>query len=453
MLAERPSARPSAGRHRGLWQDAPVDIPDVHYARSGSVAIAYQSVGDGPPLIYAPHLCTIEALWTAPHTRAFLDRLSEHLHLIVYNPRGTGLSDRPRIVTLESRMDDINAVLDATGLDQTSLFGVAESANVCALFASTHPERCRNLVLHWPYTTFDEDEETKDALVREAREHWGERTWMEEFAREISPNYGHDPDLLDWFVWMQRAAVSPSGAAAFTRMQLETDLSDVLPTIRVPTLVAYPADSSEAALAVAERIPGASSVALPSAGVDPYVDGEQLAELIIGAVKEGTVPVVPESVLATLLFTDLTDSTSMAAAIGDRAWKEVLGQHHDDVRRALTRFRGTEVDSAGDGFFCRFDGPARAIECAKAIVAEAADRGLQVRAGLHTGECELLGPKPAGIAVVIGARVMSHAEPGEVLVSRTVTDLVAGSGNTFVPRGEHTLKGVPGTWALFAVER
>ena len=153
-----------------------MDIPDVRYARSGGVAIAYQSVGEGPPLIYAPHLCTIEALWRAPHSRRFLDRLSEHLQLIVYNPRGTGLSDRPRVVTLESRMDDINAVLDAMGLDLASLFGVAESANVCALFASTYPERCRNLILHWPYAKFDEDDETKNAWVRDAREHWGERT-------------------------------------------------------------------------------------------------------------------------------------------------------------------------------------------------------------------------------------------------------------------------------------
>ena len=453
MLAERPSARPSAGQRGGLWQDAPVDIPDVRYARAGGVAIAYQSVGQGPALIYAPHLCTIEALWRAPHSRRFLDRLSEHLQLIVYNPRGTGLSDRPRVVTLESRMDDLNAVLDATGLEQASLFGVAESANVCALFASTYPERCRNLILHWPYAKLDEDDETKNAWVRDAREHWGERTWMEDFAGEISPIYARDPDLMDWFVWMQRAAVSPSAAAEFTRMQIDTDIGDVLPTIRVPTVVVAPSGHSDAARDVTASIPNATAVSLPSEGVDPYADGDQLTDLLIRVVQEAPMPHLSDSVLATLLFTDLVDSTSMAAAMGDHAWKDVLTQHHDDVRRALGRYRGTEVDSAGDGFFCRFDGPARAIECAKAIVAQAADRGLQVRAGLHTGECELLGPKPAGIAVVIGARVMSHAEPGEVLVSRTVTDLVAGSGNTFVPRGEHTLKGVPGTWALFAVER
>lgn len=428
-----------------------MDIPDVRYARIGGVSIAYQSVGDGPALIYAPHLCTIDALWQARHTRAFLDRLVEHVRLVVFNPRGTGLSDRPRTVTLESRMDDISAVMDAEGIDQATLFGVAESANVCALFASTYPERCRNLILHWPYAALDEDEETKNAWVREAREHWGERTWMEEFARDISPAYGRDPDLMDWFVRMQRAAVSPSAAAEFTRMQIDTDIGDVLPTIRVPTVVVYPSGTSDAARDVATRIPNATAVSLPSEGIDPYADAEQLTDLLIRAVHEAPLPQLSESVLATFLFTDLTDSTSLAAAMGDLAWKDLLGQHHDDVRRALSRYRGIEVDTAGDGFFCRFDGPARAIECAKAIVADGAARGLQVRAGLHTGECELLGPKPAGIAVVIGARVLGHAESGEVLVSRTVKDLVAGSGNLFDDRGEYTLKGVPDTWTLYAV--
>ncbi len=430
-----------------------MDIPDVRYARAGGVAIAFQSVGDGPALIYAPHLCTIDALWRAPHSRRFLDRLAEHMQLIVYNPRGTGLSDRPRTVTLESRMDDITAVLETTGVERPSLFGVAESANVCALFASTYPERCRNLILHWPYAQLDEGEATKNAWVREAREHWGDRTWMEAFAKQISPIYGRDPDLMDWFVWMQRASVSPGAAAEFTRMQIDTDIGDVLPTIRVPTVVVYPSGVADAARDVAARIPDATAFSLPGDGVDPYDNDDQLADLLISVVKAAPLPQLSDSVLATLLFTDLTDSTSMASAMGDRPWKELLGRHHDDVRRALRLHRGTEVDSAGDGFFCRFDGPARAIECAQTIVADGAARGLQVRAGLHTGECELLGPKPAGIAVVIAARVMSHAEPGEVIVSRTVTDLVAGSGNTFSSRGEHTLKGVPGTWALFAVER
>lgn len=429
-----------------------MEVPDVRYARSGGVAIAYQSVGEGPPLVYAPHLCTIDALWRASHTRTFLDALAERLHLIVFNPRGTGLSDRPRSVTLESRMDDINAVMEAIDLDQVSLFGVAESANVCALFASTYPERCRKLVLHWPYAAFDEDEETKNAWIREMREHWGDRAWMEDWAMEITPAYGRDPELMEWFVWMQRAAASPEAAAAFARMQMETDIGDILPTIRVPTLVVYPSNEGDEARKVAARIPDAVAVALPSEGVDPYSDRAQLATLIVDTVRdEAPPPDVPESVLATLLFTDLVDSTTLASSLGDLEWSRLLGSHHEDVRRAVARYRGSEVDSAGDGFFCRFDGPARAIECAKGIVSDGAGRGLQVRVGLHTGECEMLGPKPAGIAVVIGARVMGRAKPGEVLVTRTVKDLVAGSGNDFDDRGEHELKGVPGAWVLYAV--
>ncbi len=430
-----------------------VDIPDVRYARAGGVAIAYQSVGDGPPVVYAPHLCTIDALWQAPHTRAFLDRLAARVRLIVFNPRGTGLSDRPRSVTLESRMDDINAVMDATALESASLFGVAESANVCALFASTYPERCQHLILHWPYAVMDGSEETKNAEIREIRERWGERAWMEEFGREINPAYADDPELMDWFVWMQRAAASPSAAADFTRMQMDTDIGDVLPTVRVPTLIVHPSGEGDAARQVAERIPDATVLELPSEGLDPYTDTDQLTELIIRAAHQDTLPQIPESVLATLLFTDLTDSTVMAAELGDEEWRRVLVRHHADVRRELARFRGVEVDTAGDGFFCRFDGPARAIACARAIVESGRARGLVVRAGIHTGECAVMGSDLAGVAVHIGARVLGQAQPGEVLVSRTVKDLVAGSGNTFDDRGEHALKGVPGTWTLFAVER
>jgi class 3 adenylate cyclase len=464
MLAELSEPRPSEGQGRGGsidlstvatpargCQDERVENPDVRYARSGGIAIAYQSIGAGPPVVYAPHLCSIDQLWTARHTSAFLTRLAQHVQLIVFNPRGTGLSDRPRGITLESRMDDINAVLEATKHERVTLFGVAESANACALFASTFPERCERLVLFTPYASIEESEEERIAWIREMREHWGDRLWMEGFAGEINPLYRDDPEIMDWFVGMQRAAASPGAAADFARMQMETDITDVLPTIKVPTVVAHRALDRHIAQNFAEKILDASLVEMPGEGLDPYEGA--LADLIVQVAHRDSIPAVPDSMLATLLFTDLTDSTVMAAKMGDQAWRALLAQHHADVRRELARYRGIEVDSAGDGFFCRFDGPARAIDCAMAILDGAKALGLEVRAGLHTGECELVGPKPAGIAVHIGARVLGVAEPGEVLVSRTVTDLVAGSGNTFLPRGEHTLKGVPGTWALFAVER
>ena len=428
-----------------------MEIPDVSYARTGGVAIAYQSTGEGPPVIYAPHLCTIEALWRAPHTRAFLDRLAAHLRVVVFNPRGTGLSDRPRSITLESRMDDINAVMDAMGVEQATLFGVSESANACALFASTFPERCARLVLFMPYARVAESEEEKNAWIREMREHWGERAWMEGFARLISPVYADDPEMLDWFIWMQRAAASPAAAAEFARMQMETDISDVLPTIRIPTLIAHRSTDREEARSIAERIHDVEVVEIVGTGHDPY--GSELADLIIQVARQDALPRLPDTVLATLLFTDLTASTETASLLGDEAWRELLARHHADVRRDVTRFRGVEVDSAGDGFFCRFDGPARAIECALSIVETARTHDLEVRAGLHTGECELVGTKPAGIAVHIGARVLGQAQPGEVLVSSTVKDLVAGSGTSFADRGERPLKGVPGTWKLYAVER
>ena len=431
-----------------------MDIPDVRYARTGCVAIAYQSAGDGPPVVYAPHLCTIDALWRAPHSRAFLDRLTDDVHLIVFNPRGTGLSDRPRHVTLESRMDDIAAVVDAENLDPITLLGVSESANACALFAATFPERCRNLILFTPYASVEMDEHERADWIRSMREHWGERAWMEEFATGINPGYARDPATMEWFVWMQRAAASPSAAAAFATLQMDTDITDVLPSIRVPTVIAYRAEDQASALEVARLIPDSTVVEFGGSGIDPYgMPGDEhgeLAELTVATAMGDPTPEIPDSVLATLLFTDLTDSTVMAAELGDVEWRRTLTEHHAEVRRELSRFRGTEVDTAGDGFFCRFDGPARAIGYAHAIVEAGRTRGLVVRAGVHTGECAVMGSRLAGISVHIGARVLGQARPGEVLVSRTVKDLVAGSGIGFDDRGDHALKGVPGTWQLYA---
>jgi class 3 adenylate cyclase len=434
-----------------------MDLPDVHYARAGGVSIAYQVVGDGPrDLVYAPHLTNLYSLWLGPYMRPFLDRLSAEVRLIVFNPRGTGLSDRPRNVTLEARMDDISAVLDAVGIARAPLFGVAESANVCALYAATFPDRCERLALFDPYARsvrsdaypYGATEEEWLGYVREMREHFGERGFMTEFSKRISPRIAEDAERLEWFIWMHRIAASPTAAADFARMQMETDITDVLGSIRVPTVV-LSRSRSETARFVAEHIPGAGMVELPGEGTGLYAD--DVAAALLSFLRDESPVEVPDTVLATVLLTDLVGSTARAAALGDRAWSALLERHHAAVRAELVRHRGAEVDAAGDGFLCRFDGPARAIACAQRIV-ESADRiGLEVRAGIHTGECELVGEKVAGLAVHIGARISALATAGEVLVSGTVKDLVSGSGFAFEDRGQQELKGVPGTWPVFAL--
>lgn len=435
-----------------------LDIPDVSYARAGGVAIAYQVVGSGPvDVVYAPHLTNLFSLWMGPYTGPTLRRLAEDVRLIVFNPRGTGLSDRPRNVTLEARMDDVNAVLDAVGIERATLFGVAESANVCALFAATFPERCERLALFDPYARslrsetypFGNSEEEWLTWVREMREGWGDRAFLSEFARTINPEIAADAERLDWFVWMHRLSVSPAAAADFARMAMETDITDVLGSIRVPTLVLHREGGRDEARYVSDRIPGADLIGVRAGGHGPY--SEDVVEALLSFVRGTVAPPVPDSMLATVLFTDLVGSTQRAAELGDTAWRTLLTKHHQLVRRELSRHRGVEIDTAGDGFFCRFDGPARAIACARAVVEDARSLDLEVRAGVHTGECEVVGEKIAGIAVHVGARVAASAGPGEVLVSGTVKDLVSGSGFTFDDRGEHELKGVPGTWRLFSV--
>jgi class 3 adenylate cyclase len=434
-------------------------IPEVHYARSGGVAIAYQVVGDGPQtLVYAPPVTNLYALWEMPRAASFLRRLSEEARVVVFNPRGTGLSDRPQNLTLESRMGDVNAVLDAIGSDRATIFGADTSANVCALFAAAYPERSDRLALFVPYARSVRSDSypygaTKDEaleLIREWRNTWGERDFLESFARALfDPALTEEEGFLDWFVWERRLAASPAAAAEFARMATDTDITDVLGSIRVPTLVLHRQTEVHEAHYVADRIPQASVVALGGDGRWVYAD--DVADALLSFLAGETTPWVPNSVLATVLFTDLVGSTERAVELGDRGWREILELHHARVRSELGRYRGIEVDSAGDGFFCRFEGPARAIACARRIVEGASELGLQVRAGIHTGECEVVGEKIAGISVVTGSRISSLAASGEVLVSSTVKDLVAGSGFAFEDRGEHELKGVPGVWRLFVV--
>ena len=431
--------------------------PDVRYARSGDVAVAYQVIGDAEEtVLYAPHLTNIYLLWNGRYTARFLHRVAESVRLVVFNPRGTGLSDRPRNVTLEARMDDVTAVLDAEELERATLFGVGESANVCALYAATFPERCKRLVLFSPYArllrseTYPEGISEDEALarIRATRARWGERPFLRELAAAVDPRLLEEEEDFDWFVWMHRLSASPAAAADFVRMAMETDITDVLGSIRVPTLVLHREGSSDAARFVAGRIPDAVATRLGGVGVGPYDDAAAAA--LLSFVQDKAALEVPDTVLTTVLFTDIVGSTDIAVELGDRRWREKLEEHHTTVRRTLASFRGLEVDTAGDGFFCRFDGPARAIACARAIIEAARQDGLQVRAGIHTGECELHGTKVAGLAVHVGARISGSATSGEVLVSRTVRDLVAGSDFVFEDRGEYELKGIPGRWHLYA---
>lgn len=436
-----------------------MEIPDVHYARAGGVAIAYQVVGDRPQtLVYVPPVTNLYSLWELPRAASFLHRLSEEARVVVLNPRGTGLSDRPSNLTLESRVDDLNAVLDAVEQERATIFGGDVSANVCALFAASFPERCDRLVLFVPgaralrsdsYPYGATEEQALD-WIRIWRTSWGERDQLESFARTLfHPEITEEEGFLDWFVKERRLAVNPAAAVEFARMSAATDITAVLGSIRVSTLVLHRQTRRDEARYVADRIPQATVVELGGEGVWLYAD--DVADAVLSFLRGEAVPLVPDSVLATVLFTDLVGSTERAAELGDRGWSDVLERHHAHVRSELGRYRGTEVDSAGDGFFCRFDGPARAIACARRIADGANELGLEMRAGIHTGECEIVGEKIAGISVVTGSRISSLAASGEVLVSSTVKDLVAGSGFVFEDRGEHELKGVPGTWRLYAV--
>jgi pimeloyl-ACP methyl ester carboxylesterase len=451
-----------------LTETVAVERPETRYARSGKVSVAYQVLGEGPPdLVFVPGVISnVEYAWQLPAIADWLGRLASFSRLIWFDKRGTGVSDRPTDVpTLEARMDDVRAVMDEVGSEHAVLMGVSEGGPMSILFAATHPERVAALVLwgsavkgvradDYPWApSFDE------AIrgVEEAAERWGRPDYCDEVVRTVAPSLAADAGFMRWWGSYMRLAASPASAAALLRMNMEIDVRDVLPVIHVPTLVLHRTEDRLVDVAssryVAERIPLGRCVELP--GADHFAwtgDTERaLAELeaFVAEVREG---VEIERRLATVLFTDIANSTRKAAELGDRRWTELIAAHHARVRAELARFRGDELDTAGDGFFASFDGPARAIRCACAITTSVRELGIDVRAGLHTGECELVDGKIGGIAVHIGARVAALAEPGEVLVSSTVKDLVAGSGVEFRDRGAVELKGVPGEWRLYAVE-
>ena len=443
-----------------------MDSPDVRYTQSGDAAIAYFVVGDGPrDLVFAPFMLSTVFGWELlPVFRDFCLRLASFSRLVLFDRRGLGASDRPRSrPTLESHMEDVRAVLDQVESEQAVLFGSGHGGQMCALFAATYPERTSALVLYATPERAPGTHEEHRAELRRAASAFG---LNEHFERDGYPGYpslAHDEDFRRAMRTAVRASASPSAAVDFLRTYFETDISDVLPLIRVPTLVLYRSEvapprgprSTPAAEPVARGlagvIPDARLVPVPGPDFSPFV-GSDITNEVESFLASPHAHGVPDRVLATVLFTDLVASTERAVSMGDRAWRQMLEEHHRAVRRELALYGGVEIDTAGDGFFCRFDGPARAIACAQRIIDGASALKLEVRAGVHTGECEIVGPKIAGIAVVTGARISALAAPREVLVSRTVRDLVAGSGIEFADRGEHELKGVPGTWQLFAVE-
>ena len=447
-------------------------MPEVRYAISGDVSIAYQVVGEGDfDIVYAPGSVTnLGMLWSQPRFADYFGRLASLGRLIIFDKRGTGLSDRVAdSVTLETRMDDVRAVMDAAGSERAAIIGVSEGGPMTLLFAATYPDRAWAAVVHgsfvrgtWsPEFPYEDTREEIERRISEARSVIGTEQDVRNRVRVFAPSLAEDEEFVRWMSEYSRQSASPGARIALARMNMDVDVSGVLPAITVPTLVVHRTGDRvcdvRAGRYIGEHVPGARYVELagddhvPWAGdVDAVVDA--IGDFLEATLQEEDSDAEPDRVLATVLFTDIVGSTAKAVELGDRRWRELVVAHNERVRRQLVRFRGREVDTAGDGFFASgFDGPARAIRCACAVVESVKDLGLQVRAGLHTGECELIDGKIGGIAVNIGARVASHAAPGEVLVSSTVKDLVAGSGLAFEDRGAHELKGIPGEWRLYAV--
>ena len=439
-------------------------IPEVRYAKTGDgVHIAYQVVGDGPiDLVLVPGLFSeVEHHWEEPSFARFMDRLATFSRLIVIDARGTGLSDQaPVLPPIEEQMDDVLAVLDAVGSSSTAFIGLSQAGPMAILFAASHPERTTALVLYATYASPRRHEDypwgRADAWLaeydRSIDEEWGSGL----FLSQVAPSRTADESFRRWWGRLERLSHAPGNALAYFRMNAEIDVRSVLPSIRVPTLVLQRdgdvyRDPGHARYLTA-NIPGAKLVELPGADHLPYVGD---ADAVLDEIQEFLTGVRPppavDRVLATVLFTDIVGSTDRASSLGDRAWRELLERHDALIRHELGRFRGSEIDTAGDGFLATFDGPARAVRCARSIVDTVRTIGLEVRAGLHTGEVELAGPQVRGIAVHIGARVAALSGPSQVLVSSTVKDLVAGSGLAFEDAGEHELKGIPDPWRLFSL--
>jgi len=441
-----------------------VQIPETRYAKApDGTSIAYQVIGDGPvDLVYASGIWSnVELMWEEPRWSHFLERLAKFSRLILFDMRGVGLSDRgPEPPVLELQRDDIGAVMDAAGSPDAIVFGGARAATMAMLFAATHPDRTKALVLYAPVA---KTVATPDFPYGKTPEE--QLVFFERFVREVgtgqnlalqAPSVSADERFVRWWARFERLVASPSTFEELGRIFTNVDVRDVLPAIHVPTVVIHRKDDAivleRQARYVADQIQGATYVQFPGEDHLPFIGD---ADTIVDEVEQfvtGRRPIrETDKVLATILFTDIVDSTSRQAELGDRGWKELVERHHAIVRDLLKQYRGEEQDTAGDGFYVRFDGPARAIRCAQDIVETIRPLGIEVRGGLHTGECEIVDGKCSGLSVSIGARVMANAGPSEVLVSRTVKDLTAGSGLAFEDAGEHDLKGVPDRWHLYRV--
>jgi class 3 adenylate cyclase len=439
--------------------------PATRYAKAGEVSIAYQVVGDGPldVVLVFGFATQVEIMWESPPIARFFERLGAFTRLIIFDKRGTGLSDPvARAPTLEERIDDVRAVMDAVGSERAALIGISEGGPMCALFAATHPERVSALILCGAMARTTEAPDypwapPADAL-REAGEelvgpYWGQdgEVMLELFA----PSIAGDPAAAQGLARLHRHAASPAMVAQIFEMFLDIDVRGVLPAVHVPTLVLHRHGdrvvNRRAGADLAARIAGARYVELPGIDHLPWVGD---ADAVLGEIEEfltgARLGAEPERVLATVMFTDIVGSTERAVALGDARWRELLASHQEAVRRELERFRGHRVKTLGDGCLATFDGPARAIRCGCAIAQAARASGMEMRVGLHCGEVELIDGDVGGIAVHIAARVSETAAPGEVLVSSTVRDLVAGSGIAFADRGTRSLKGIEDEWRLFA---
>jgi len=431
-------------------------MPDIRYARRDGVAIAYATMGEGMrDLVLVPeYFSNLVYDHSDLRLRAFRERLAQNFRLILFDKRGTGISDRGEAgyAALETRMEDMNAVLDAVGSERAVIYGEHDGGQMAALYAATYPDRTEALVL-WQFIPSGPGVDSKEWRDSEhLLSGWGTPEVADWLLNYGSPTLSSNDEYRTWFLNAMRVGASPEIGYELNKMYHESDVRAILPSIRTPTLLLIRGDVAKRGLGdAASLIPEARLVELPGPDYFPASLSPEIPDEIERFVETIGVETGADSVLATVLFTDLVGSSEIASRLGDRGWADLSTRYHEAVRRALKLFRGTEVDTAGDGFFASFEGPARAIHCARAIRDALSQLDLEVRAGIHTGECAIVDGKPSGIAVSTGARVSSVASPGEVLVSQTVKDLIAGSGIELDDRGAHELKGVPGEWRLYAV--